>query len=188
MKAADILCTNGNYCTEEINLFEQAIQYRDVTKGELICQPGKIAKSVYFNTQGAVYQCVHLKGDLENIIDLYPEAEWFLNHNSFIAQKPSDSFIKAYTDGTLLELNIISLHWLISKSTAFLQLAKIFEQHRTIYFDNKLTPAEKYQYVLEQRPSLIQLFPLKMIASYLKITPETLSRVRDQLSKQKKIS
>jgi len=48
-----------------------------------------------------------------------------------------------------------------------------------------MTPLQKYQYILDHRPDLIQQFPLKIIASYLKITPETLSRVRDKLSKGK---
>lgn len=188
MTVADFLNSNGRYNEEEIRLFQEAIQYRDIKSGEIICQPGEIARAVYFNIKGAFYQYIPADDSNENIIELYTEAEWFLNHNSFIAQKPADSCIKAYTDGSLIELSIHNLHWLISKSTAFLQLAKIFEQPRIIYFDNKLSPAEKYQYVLEHRPALIQLFPLKMIASYLKITPETLSRVRDQLSKQKIIS
>jgi len=41
-----------------------------------------------------------------------------------------------------------------------------------------MTPTEKYRYILSNKPQLIQKFPLKYIASYLNITPETLSRVR----------
>jgi len=188
MTATEILYANGNYNEEEVHLFREAIQYRNIIKDEIICPMGEKARSVYFTIKGAFFQYTQSDDGVENIIDLYPEGEWFLNHNSFIAQRPADSSIKAYSDGIVMELSIDSLHWLISKSTAFLQLAKIFEQPRISFFDNKLSPADKYQYVLEHRPSLIQLFPLKMIASYLKITPETLSRVREQLSKQKIIS
>lgn len=188
MTAKEVLYSNGKYNEEEIELFGQAVQYRNITKDEIICPMGEIARAVYFNSKGAFFQYTETEDGVENIIDLYPEGAWFLNHNSFIAQRPADSSIKAYSDGVVMELRIDSLHWLISKSTAFLQLAKIFEQPRISFFDNKLSPADKYQYVLEHRPSLIQLFPLKMIASYLKITPETLSRVREQLSKQKQIS
>jgi hypothetical protein len=49
---------------------------------------------------------------------------------------------------------------------------------KIVLFDNALAPKEKYLYVLNNRQQLIQEFPLKMIASYLKITPETLNRVR----------
>ena len=56
---------------------------------------------------------------------------------------------------------------------------------RIVLFDNALTPKAKYAYVLNNSPQLIQEFPLKMIASYLKITPETLSRSERRLSGDK---
>ncbi|MEO5563434.1 MAG: hypothetical protein ABIR18_08365, partial [Chitinophagaceae bacterium] len=63
----------------------------------------------------------------------------------------------------------------------------IFEQatSRVHFFDNRLNPTEKYQYILDNKSGLLQKFPLKLIASYLKITPETLSRVRESFSKGK---
>jgi hypothetical protein len=59
---------------------------------------------------------------------------------------------------------------------------------RVIFFDNASTPTEKYLYILNNRLQLIQAFPLKMIASYLKITPETLSRVREKVTRPRDIS
>lgn len=55
-------------------------------------------------------------------------------------------------------------------------------------FDNALNPIEKYNYILANKPELVQAFPLRMIASYLKITPETLSRVREKIVRPKSIS
>jgi hypothetical protein len=76
------------------------------------------------------------------------------------------------------------MHEMIGLSPAFFQLARVLEpvHSRTHLFDNQLTPLEKYQYILQHRPGLLQAFPLKIIASYLKITPETLSRVRDKIA------
>lgn len=76
-------------------------------------------------------------------------------------------------------------HRLIGQSQSFLQMGKILEEStsRIDFFDNNNTQDEKYQYVLENKPELIQSFPQKLIASYLKITPETLSRVRNRFSK-----
>jgi hypothetical protein len=106
--------------------------------------------------------------------------EWVLNHRSFVTQQPADSSISSFTGGIILELSIQSIHYLIGHSLSFLQLNKIMDNavSRIVLFDNALAPKEKYLYVLNNRPQLIQEFPLKMIASYLKITPETLSRVR----------
>jgi CRP-like cAMP-binding protein len=182
---ADILGSTGFYNHSEVELFERNTTMRSMSKDEIVVNRGEICRSAFFNITGAFYQ-FNYKDEIDlNVIDLHCDNEWFLNHSSFISQKPSDSFIKAYTDGKILELDIESLHFLISRSPAFLQLAKIFDQAtlRIHFFDNRLTPLEKYQYILNNRQQLIQIFPLKFIASYLKITPETLSRVRENLSK-----
>lgn len=185
-----ILKTNGDYSLSDIQLFEEKITCMNLLKDEILIKPGQICKSIFFNISGAVYQYNYKDEVEENVIDLHLANEWFLNHNSFITQKPSASFIKAFTNSKILELNIESLHYLIGKSPAFLQLGKIFEQStsRVHFFDNRLTPSDKYQFILDQRSSLLQNFPLKLIASYLKITPETLSRVRENFSKQKTAS
>jgi hypothetical protein len=56
----------------------------------------------------------------------------------------------------------------------------IFEQAilNRDYQNNRLSPEEKYAMLLSTKPQIIQSFPLKQIASYLCMTPETLSRIR----------
>ncbi|WP_436514668.1 hypothetical protein [Ekhidna sp. To15] len=69
---------------------------------------------------------------------------------------------------------------LTSKSPAFFALGKILE------VDSKkpkssAKPEEKYLWLLKHNPVIIQKFPLKFIASFLGMTPETLSRVRSKI-------
>jgi CRP-like cAMP-binding protein len=132
---------------------------------------------------------IQLPGE-KNIIDLHVANEWFFNQHSFATQSPSTSFIAAYTDSTVLELSIESIHYLINCSQAFFQLNKLLAQpaDKNYFFDNMLTPLEKYQYIVDKRSGLLQTFPLKMIASYLKVSPETLSRVREKLTRPTNIS
>lgn len=182
---ADILKTNGVYSSADVVLFERYTQLRDYAVGRVILKPGDICRSISYVIKGAVYQYQSLNDENENILDLYAPGEWFLNFSSFTSQNPSDSFIKAFSESTILELDLQSLHLLISRSPAFLQLGKIFERStsRLVFFDNRFTPAQKYQWILDHKQELIRLFPLKMIASYLKITPETLSRVRESFTR-----
>jgi CRP-like cAMP-binding protein len=187
---ADCLRQTGFYSDEDVLLFEKAAVSRTMAKNEILLQQGAVCKSMFYNITGAFYQ-YNVKDEIEeNIIDLHTDKEWFFNHSSFASQKPSGSFIKAYAQSSILELSVESLHWLIAKSQVFLQMGKLLDQatSRVYFFDNCLTPAEKYQYILDNRPQLIQQFPQKMLASYLKITPETLSRVRDKFSRGKVIS
>jgi hypothetical protein len=102
------------------------------------------------------------------------------NQESLIEQLPSTTKIKAFSNSELLSLTLNGFHYLCSKSQAFLQFGKILNQtkYRTSLYDSSLNPLEKYLFITKIKPEITNIFPLKLIASYLKVTPETLSRVR----------
>jgi CRP-like cAMP-binding protein len=175
----DILKTVGKFSQEELNLFEKHLIKNNFKKNEILLNEGVICNKAWFILSGAVYQFRYDDID-ENVFDLHCENDWFVGHSSFVTQKPSNTIIKAYSDCEVLEINVDSIHQLIAQSPSFLQLGKILDTavSRAHYFDNPLTPHEKYDYLMKTRPQLLQKFPLTIIASYLKITRETLSRVR----------
>jgi CRP-like cAMP-binding protein len=179
----EILDKIGHFSEEDCSLFEKYFTTIEVNKNEILLAEGEVCTAVYYLLSGAVYQYTLQDVD-ENIIDLHLENEWFLNYSSFVSQKPSHTTIKVFADAYVLKLSMQAIHSLIAKSPAFLQLGKVLDNglSRTHFFDNDMTPLQKYNYLLENRPAIIQAFPLKMIASYLKITPETLSRVRGNIS------
>ena len=182
---SEVLNATGNYSEKDIILFEREVKFRRVHKDEVLLTNGEVAKSIFFILKGAIYQ-YSLKSAIEyNIIDLHVENEWLLNHKSFVSQTPSVNFISAFTESEILEISIESIHYLMGRSPAFFQLNKILEHStsRVYFFDNLLTPLQKYQFIFENKPQLLQKFPLKIIASFLKITPETLSRVREKFVK-----
>ena len=174
-----ILENIGIFSAEELNLIQKHCNPRHLKKNEILLEAGQICSSIYFLVSGSFYQYRIIDID-QNIIELHIENEWFLNYSSFISQKPSIDTIKAYEDSEILEMTVYSLHNLIKISPIFFQLGKLLQPTtlRTQFFDDAMTPTKKYNYVLEFRPQLLQKFPLKYIASYLKIAPETLSRVR----------
>lgn len=174
-----LLSSIGNFSNEEIILFgERAIQ-RNFQKNEILLNEGDVCKSAFFIISGEAFQFCYDDID-EHIIDLHIENEWCLNHSSFVTQKPSTVIIKAYSGLIVLELTITAVHELISISPSFFKLGSVLQQtvSRVQYFDNTNSAEEKHKHLFSTRPQLFQKFPLKMIASYLKITPETLSRIR----------
>ncbi len=175
----NILKTVGKFSQEELNLFEKYLIKNNFRKNEILLNEGTVCTKAWFILSGAIYQFKYDDID-ENVFDLHCENDWLVGHSSFVAHKPSTSIIKAYSDCEVWEINIDSIHALIARSPAFLQLGKILDTavSRAHYFDNSLTPHEKYDYLIKTRPQLLQKYPLTIIASYLKITRETLSRVR----------
>ena len=175
----EVLKTVGKFSQEQLNLFEKHLIKNSFKKNEILLAEGTICTKAWFILSGAVYQFKYADID-EHVFDLHCENDWLVGYSSFVTQKPSTTIIKAYSDCEVLEINIDSIHQLIAQSPAFLQLGKILDiaVSRAHYFDNPLTPHEKYNYLMKTKPQLLQNFPLTIIASYLKITRETLSRVR----------
>lgn len=162
--------------------FERLLKYlvpRTLRKNELLLSHNQICQSVYFISSGSAYQFRY--GDIdEKVEDLHVQHEWCTSYSSFISQVPSQNIIKANSETRIFELNLHAMHELIALSPVFLQFGKILEGavSRTHYLDNSMSPSERYNDLIKARPLVLQMFPLKLIASYLNMTPETLSRVR----------
>lgn len=182
---SEILRTTGDYPDEEVRLFEREVKVRHVTKNELLLKEGQVAKSVYYLLKGSAQQYKLVSESKHNVIDLHIAGDWFLNYKSLITQSPSEVFIESFTDSAILEVSLETVHHLIGKSFNFIQLNRVLEGAvaRMQFFDQSMTPYEKYSFILNHHPRLIQAFPLKIISSYLKVTPETLSRVRKLIMK-----
>lgn len=179
MIGQDILKNIGKFSTTEVALFEKSITRKIYNRDDILLKEGEIGHSVFFILSGCFLQ--FQSNEITNtIIDLHLPQEWMFNQQSITEQSPSKTIIKTFKKSEVIELSLHNLHNLISKSPSFLHLVKIFSlvNSRTYLFDNSLSPAQKYSYIQQVKPLLSQMFPIKMIASYLKIAPETLSRVR----------
>ncbi len=179
MSVQEILAGVGAFSLHDLLVFEEKALRKTVKKNDMLLRQGDICQYVYFILSGSFVQ-FHADNTGDIIIDLHLPTEWMFNHPSLIDQTPSGTTIKAFEDAEVIELSLIGLHELIGVSQSFLNLGRIFGQanHRTYLFDNALSPSQKYDYIKKVKPLIVQVFPVKMIASYLKITPETLSRVR----------
>ncbi|HLD52434.1 MAG TPA: Crp/Fnr family transcriptional regulator [Sediminibacterium sp.] len=179
MTTREILNGLGQFSNFDIELFEKYSERRILNKNELLLKEGEVCKSFYYILSGSFSQ-FQIDDIDEVIIDLHLQDEWMFNQQSLTEQTPSNTTIKAFSKSEIIELSLSSFHCLCSKSPSFLQFGKILSQsiNRVFLFDNSLKPYEKYSYINKAKPELVKVFPIKMIASYLKIAPETLSRVR----------
>lgn len=179
LAVTNILAGIGQFSSFDHDLFENYITQKRFNKNDVIVKEGEVCQSLYFIQSGSFFQ-FQLKDIDEVIIDLHLEGEWMFNHQSLTEQTPSTTTIKAFSNAEVIALSLVSFHELVSRSNSFLQFSRILNQshNRTYIFDNSLTPVERYNYIKKAKPQLAKVFPIKMIASFLKIAPETLSRVR----------
>lgn len=179
MTSTDILKKVGRFSSGDCEIFDKHTLRQKLNKNEVLLKEGEVCKSFYFVLEGSFVQFQSKDID-EQIVDLHLKNEWMFNQESLTEQSPSMTSIRAFSKSEILSLSLNNFHFLCSKSQAFLQFGKILNQtkYRTSLYDSSLNPSDKYEFINNTKPELTRVFPLKIIASYLKITPETLSRVR----------
>jgi len=173
----------GSFSEAHLQEIISRLKVVQVKKNDCLVKPGQVAREFYFVNHGCFRQSTVLENGTEAILNLYIENDWLFEYKSFMAQQPAISMICAAEDAEVFELSGFSFHELVKISDGFFRIGRIFEQalQHQDYQNNRLSPEEKYTQLLAAKPSVLQKFPLKIIASYLGMTPETLSRVRKKI-------
>ncbi len=164
---------------------------KKVKKGEFLLREGDMAKHGMFVASGCLRTYTIDNKGKEHILQFSPEDWWTGDMNSMVNDSPSQFFIDAVEDSEILLFDDASLQKLnkyIPESAAMYETAlqkSLVAQNQRIISSLTATAEERYNAFLKKYPSLIQRVPQHMIASYLGISPETLSRIRKEQSRKK---
>ena len=173
-----------NFTQKLLLFFDTNARKKVIQKGEFLIKEGDIEKNLYLVERGAV-RVFYLSEFDEHIIRFGYEGSLINSLSSFITQKPSEFFIEAIRKTTVKEISKADLVKLRNESDENLrQYIELLESLVTQQIDREIdllvtSPAERLKRVLERSPNLFQHVPLKYIASYLRMKPETLSRIRN---------
>ncbi len=162
---------------------QSVVRERTLQRKEHFLREGEICRSIGFITKGYI-RLYYLHEGEEITKDFNFETNFCGSHASFSMQQPSRFNIIAMEDLTILEINRKDLYALFDKHKSFERLGRLIMERM---FDRKeqreaaflRDDAEKrYHDLLKLYPQITHRVPLKYIASYLGIKPETLSRLR----------
>ncbi len=145
---------------------------------------GETALKLGFIKSGGVrYTRVDNEGR-EHIVGYSFAEDYACDYTSFIHQKPAQVNIQAIQNTVLYELTYVQTMEFFNQH--LLMRAKIGEEFAAMVYDRLLnfyceTPEERYLSLLKRCPDLLNFITLKEIASFIGVTPETLSHIRRKL-------
>lgn len=176
---------------EEFNFTKTLFIPKKLRKKQFLLQEGNVSKYTAFVEKGMLRTfSVDDKGN-EPILQFSMEGWWAGDLYSFLTEEPSQYHIEAIEDCELLLITRPSWDLLLEKIPAFERYFRILIQNSLIATQKRLmgsmseTAEEKYTKLVNNFPGCLQRIPQHMIASYLGITRETLSRIRGQMAARK---
>ncbi|MCB9252791.1 MAG: Crp/Fnr family transcriptional regulator [Flavobacteriales bacterium] len=170
--------------TEEMwKELESKLVLKFFEKGEFYIEPGMVENHVTFINKGG-FRCFTISQDKETISGFCFENEYISEYESFLMRKASGSYIQSLEPTEVVMLHYDDVQFFYKKYSQFQQFGRIIAENFLIEMFNRnneimsFTPEQRYDEILAKTPDLIQRVPQYMIASYIGVTPEALSRIR----------
>ncbi|WP_461589735.1 Crp/Fnr family transcriptional regulator, partial [Winogradskyella sp.] len=121
----------------------------------------------------------------ELTIQFFTENSWISDLESLMMKQPSKNYIEANENSKIATISLLDIHHLMEMHSSFSMLNSLIvnlsvSTNQILNLKLK-SPDKRYKQLLVNNPDWINRFPQMQIASYLGITPETLSRVRARI-------
>jgi CRP-like cAMP-binding protein len=164
--------------------------HKELKKGDYYSRAGRISNSKAYINKGCTRTFVRNQEGKENILFFSFEDWWLCDFASFNSGNSGTFNSEALEDCELLE--ITKERWnILRKEVPKLELWYTIKGPRsaaalvTRLSEEKLPAEERYLSLLKNKPHILQRVPLQHIAAYLNIEPQSLSRMRSRLAKNK---
>jgi CRP-like cAMP-binding protein len=157
---------------------------KKLRKRQYFLQEGDVCKYIGFIVKGSARTFTVDEKGHENVLKLSVENWWLADFESFYLLKPSRFNIEALEDMEVLQSTNAQIEEHLKHIPAFAAMAKVINQNYTIANQKRMqtafsyTAEERYEDLVSNYPQFLKRFPQNVIASYLGLSPETLSRIR----------
>lgn len=183
----------SSYLQDNASLSEDTIhellpfcKIQNLTRGEILLAEGAMNRHFYFVESGLIRLYSISRDGREHVLQFAPENWWLSDRNHLRHSEPSAYFIDAIEDSSVVLLDQDFINRALSVSNAFslfhedLLQRHINQLYRRINLLIGATATERYHAFLSDYPNIFMRVPQWMVASYIGITPEALSRIRSQ--------
>ncbi len=173
--------------TPELHAYlSEKIKVKELRKKSFLLKAGHICRQICFIEKGLL-RSYYLKNELEVCSRFMKEGEIILSVRSFFRQQPSNECIQALEDCVLHCIDYNDLQYICRHHPEFHNITRILTEQYYLGNEQLLTALrmqrshERYAFLMDEFPELIQRVPSKYLASYLGITDVTLSNVKSKI-------
>ncbi|WP_036385784.1 Crp/Fnr family transcriptional regulator [Muricauda sp. MAR_2010_75] len=158
---------------------------RELSRHEYLLTPGVVENHIYYIEEGAL-RLFYVSRNAEHDIRFGYTGNIITSLDSFLSGKTSQYYIQAIRKTIVYQIPKMTFFEFVRGDIQSLkEYSGLMEQLALQQLEREIdllteAPVERYNRVLERSPQLFQEIPLKYIASYLRMTPETLSRLRNK--------
>lgn len=173
---------------QEVDIFKSLSRVKKLRKRQYLVEEGELCRYENFVTKGCL-RCYYVDPDgNEHIVQFAIEGWWISDLHSFLTQTPAHFNVDAIEPSEVIQIEYDHLQELYQKVPKFerffrqiIQRAFVAAQERIIDSYSK-DARQRYLEFSEMYPEIEQRVPQYMLASYLGITPEFLSKIRRRLA------
>ncbi|BDD06707.1 Crp/Fnr family transcriptional regulator [Aureibacter tunicatorum] len=171
---------------EGLQEFSDSFVSKSYHKGKMIIQANSVVHNLIFLDEGVIRE-YFAKDDREMNTNFYTRPQFVNDFFTFTNAIPTKRNLECLSDVKTREMSMSKFNEFMMKYSCgksfvddiFNELIEIKEEEEFKHFS--LTPDELYLDLMKNKPEWFQEIPLYHIASYLRMTPETLSRIRKRV-------
>ena len=170
----------------EVDLVRSSFVPRKFRKKQTVLQEGEVCTYFYFVAEGCLRMYKIDEKGSTHVLQFAAENQWILDLGSFHSVQPSELIIDALENTVALQINRDDLIALYLRAPKFDRIFRVLLENSYVRLQERLlqtissTAEARYQRFLNGYPQLVNRLSQIQIASYLGITPEFLSRLRNR--------
>ena len=175
------------FSAAELSFLEDIFVYREVPRKFSLIREGEVAREVYFVNKGCLRLFYPKEGE-EVTAFIFLENLFATALDSLLQQIPSQQSLETLEDSELLVIDHENFQKMYAYSVNFQIMGRRVAEQRFINAQRILSsyildsPEERYQKLLQTQPEWFQRVPQHYLASFLGITPVSLSRIRKRIT------
>src|ERR1700744_2312611 len=176
---------------ESLELLTAVFRVVMVKRKQLLIQPGFVAKYRIYVLKGAFHSYVIDDKGNEHAIQFAVEDWWLSDYNSYIHQTPATQFVEALENSVILQIDHQTEQQLKNTNWELATLFRLMAENTAAYLARRIvsnltqSAEERYNEFVAKSPQVVQRLPQYALASYLNMTREFLSKIRNDKVRKK---